>query len=109
MTTLANMARFRVLLLVGAPSITNVMTGSAADDTALFNTSASNPDEGIPACTRLIDLGGRVGSLSAIYTNRRTAWYRKGQLDNAIADFSEAIQRDPNNIIAYRNRGLSWH
>ena len=109
MTTLPNLARFLALLLVVAISIANLTGLFAADDTALCNTSASNPDAGIPACTRLIDLGGRAGGLSAIYTNRGTAWYRKGQLDNAIVDFSEAIQRDPNNIIAYRNRGLSWH
>ena len=95
-----------LFLLVSANSIATESASIAADDLALCNTSASNPDAGIPACTRLIDLGPRAGDLSAIYTNRGSAWYRKGQFDNAIADFSEAIQRDPNNIAAYRNRGL---
>jgi tetratricopeptide (TPR) repeat protein len=93
-----------LFLLVSAASIATESASIAADDLALCNTSASNPDAGIPACTRLIDLGPRAGDLSAIYTNRGSAWYRKGQFDNAIADFSEAIQRDPNNIAAYRNR-----
>ena len=58
MTTLPNLARFLAPLLVVATSIANVTGLSAADDTALCNTSANNPDAGIPACTRLIELGG---------------------------------------------------
>ena len=48
MTTLPNLTRLALLFVV-ATSLASVTGLSAADDTALCNTSASNPDAGIPA------------------------------------------------------------
>jgi tetratricopeptide (TPR) repeat protein len=84
--------------------------GARADDSALCDHSADNPDASIPACTRLLD-GARneTALLPAIYNNRGVAWVRKGLYANAIDDFNAAIQYDPNYIDAYRNRGLARH
>ena len=32
----------------------------------------------------------------------------KGEYDNAIADYNEALRLDPEHAIAYHNRGLAW-
>ena len=39
------------------------------------------------------------------YFNRGLVWQSKGELDHAIADFSEAIRLDPKDAPAYNNRG----
>src|SRR5437868_11289337 len=82
---------------------------AVADDFTSCNRSLDNPDDGIKACTRLLDLGQSNVNVPAVYNNRGNAWVTKGLLDNAISDFTAAIQRDPNYVEAYRNRGLALH
>jgi len=42
-----------------------------------------------------------------IYQGRGTALMSKGRMDEAIADFSAALDRDPKIVWAYFNRGLA--
>jgi tetratricopeptide (TPR) repeat protein len=42
-----------------------------------------------------------------IYQGRGTAWMFKGRMDEAIADFNAAIDRDLKIVWAYFNRGLA--
>ena len=37
-----------------------------------------------------------------------TAWFDKGDFDNAIRDYTQAIRLDPKSAVAYCNRGLAW-
>ena len=46
--------------------------------------------------------------LSWAYNNRGETWRAKGDIDRAIADYTEAIRLDPKNSNAYLNRGLVW-
>ena len=48
-------------------------------------------------------------TMALVYDNRGAAWYRKGNLDRAIADYNAAIELDPNNTVAYNNRGNAWY
>lgn len=80
-----------------------------ATDFELCDTLAKDPDEGIAACTRLLDPGFGGVNQAAVYNNRGTGWYLKGFYDNAIADFGEAIQRNPKFTLAFQNRGRAWH
>src|SRR4051812_26187561 len=84
---------------------------SSAESTEvqLCDHSGADPDRGIPACTRLLDEKSSEVDIPNVFNNRGTGWYRKDLFDNAIADFTEAIQRNPSHVGAYRNRGLSWH
>src|SRR5262249_51836647 len=45
---------------------------------------------------------------TANYVARGTVQNELKQFDKAIADFTEAIRRDPNNAIAYSRRGRAW-
>jgi tetratricopeptide (TPR) repeat protein len=47
--------------------------------------------------------------LSIVYYNRGFAWMKKGDDDQAIADFTEAIAINPRFDEAYYNRGRAWH
>ena len=101
--------RVATLLLALVCGTAPSLAAPATDDFAVCNRSLDNPDEGIKACTRLLEPGRTGVNLPAVYNNRGTAWISKGLLNNAIEDFTAAIQRDPNHLDAYRNRGLAWH
>jgi tetratricopeptide (TPR) repeat protein len=91
------------VLLLCAPALAH------ATDFDLCDKLADHPDDGIPACTRLLEPGVTGVNQAAVYNNRGTGWYLKGFYDNAIADFSEAIQRNPKYTVAFQNRGRAWH
>jgi tetratricopeptide (TPR) repeat protein len=65
--------------------------------------SRSNSHDALNACTRLID-GGRP----RFYFNRAQIYFRNGDYDRAIADLSEFIRLNPNDVRALNDRGLSY-
>jgi tetratricopeptide (TPR) repeat protein len=78
------------------------------NDVAVCDDPAKNPDEAIKACTRLLAAGRDNASSVGIYLSRGTGWYWRQDFDSAIADFNEALRRDPNSASAYHNRGRAW-
>jgi tetratricopeptide (TPR) repeat protein len=84
------------------------VAGYAEDDKACF-AKTSTPDEGIGACTRLIKSGRLKGNnLAAAYLWRGSFHTRKQEWDPAIADFTEAIRRNPAGASAYNQRGAAY-
>jgi tetratricopeptide (TPR) repeat protein len=58
------------------------------------------------ACTRILNLPRLDKKNRVVFLdNRGTALYNKGQMDLALADYSEAIRLQPNYAFAYNNRG----
>src|SRR5262249_52469024 len=90
-----------------ATAILSVSLAGAADD---WKTCAEAPDDvAIAACTRAIASGTYEGrDLSRLHNSRGIAWHDKGDLDRAIADYSEAIRLNPKLATAYYNRGIAW-
>ncbi len=80
---------------------------AADSDVDLCNHSLNDPDQGIPACTRLIDSERDAAIAPGLYNNRGVAKVRKGDLQGAIQDFTGALDRNPNFVDAYKNRGLA--
>jgi tetratricopeptide (TPR) repeat protein len=65
----------------------------------------SNLDRQIAGCTRLINSGSAsVETRCWAYTNRGIAWTNKGEIDRAIADYSESIRINPKFSAPYHNR-----
>ncbi len=57
--------------------------------------SDTSPDDGIAACTAIIESGLERGqNLSIALFNRANGWLAKGELDRAVADLSGAIGLD---------------
>jgi tetratricopeptide (TPR) repeat protein len=72
-----------------------------------YEACATVPAEAaIPYCTRAIDSGEFEGNeLAGIYLNRGLRYDYMGDYDNALDDYDEAIQIDPNFAKAFNNRG----
>ena len=93
-------ARLLVLLLA--------MPQARAEGGALCGRSAADPDAAIPACTQLIEHPPEGTNVAAAYNNRGVAKFGKGYLDDAIADFTSALNRNPKFVDAFKNRGLAY-
>jgi tetratricopeptide (TPR) repeat protein len=102
-------SRLRGLIFLGfsACAMAAWPTSAWADDVALCNQSEAKPDEGIAACTRLLERPGV--DVDTVYFNRARGWSKKGVLDSAIEDYTTAIQRNPKNTDALLNRGVVWY
>jgi tetratricopeptide (TPR) repeat protein len=98
-------------------------SGGAADLMSFFDVKI---DDFTPALTIVITAvnGIRASALNAsgymrispgdlenapYYRYRANAYANKGDYDRAIADYTEAIKLDPNDFLAYRNRGGVYH
>src|SRR5207302_1707573 len=63
----------------------------------------------ISGCTVAIQSGRWSGQgLAWAFNDRGFAYYLKGDLDPAIADFQQAIRLDPKDAVAFNNRGLTY-
>ena len=68
--------------------------------------ASGSPDDRIAACTWAIEAGSNDGRAQArAFLGRAWAFADKGDLDRAIADLGEAIQRDPDQRVARISRG----
>src|SRR4051794_23753833 len=79
-----------------------------ADDHDLCSRSASDPNQGIPACTRLLDQEKDTAKLPGLYNNRGVAKVTGGDYRSAIDDFTQALNRRPTLGEALKNRGIAW-
>jgi tetratricopeptide (TPR) repeat protein len=70
---------------------------------------ADDPDRNIAGCTRIIEDDAEGDTMHAVaYVARGLAWQAKGNLDRALADYTDAIRLNPRDALAYNNRGLLW-
>jgi tetratricopeptide (TPR) repeat protein len=106
---------FQALLTVGL--LTTVLAGfmvcpSHADEIddarQTCDNVKANPDERIPACTRLLDSGRKDIDAGTIYSVRANAWYLKGNFENAISDYQAAVNRNPKLNSALQGLGNSY-
>jgi tetratricopeptide (TPR) repeat protein len=79
---------------------------AAAQDRQICFNPPSPPAAIVEACTALIEADPT--HTGPEYQARGTAWYRLGEFDRAIADYTNAIDISPSYIRAYYNRALAW-
>jgi tetratricopeptide (TPR) repeat protein len=76
-----------------------------AQDSQTICFSDSSPGAVIPACDDLIETDPNHAQA---YQARGIAWYKLGDYERAIADYSASLAIDPKYIRNYYNRGLAW-
>jgi tetratricopeptide (TPR) repeat protein len=84
------------------------MPQARADGVALCERAAADPDAAIPACTQSIEHPREGTNVAAAYNNRGLAKFGKGYLDDAVADFTAALNQNPKFVDAFKNRGLAY-
>lgn len=69
----------------------------------------TDPDLRIRFCSWLLN-SNEIAKQSRylVFSNRGNAWKAKGELDRAIADYTEAIRLKPDHAIAHYDRGIVW-
>jgi tetratricopeptide (TPR) repeat protein len=95
--------------LVFALALTLSATGAWADRYSDCD-QTKDLDRSIRGCTQVIERGEQESrkNRAVAYNNRGLAYYKKGEHDRAIADFTESIALDPNDAEAYYNRGVVY-
>jgi tetratricopeptide (TPR) repeat protein len=89
-------------LLLAAPALANEKDW---DDCRQQNDN----DRRIAGCSRLlVDRNTSPHDRAQAYNNRAIAMRNRGDLDRAVADYTEAIKIDPGYALAYSNRGVVW-
>jgi tetratricopeptide (TPR) repeat protein len=84
------------------------MPQAMAEGEALCDRAAADPEGAIPACTQLIEHPRQGTNIAAAYTNRGVAKFTKGYLDDAVADFTSALNQNPKFVDAFKDRGLAY-
>src|SRR5258708_4055212 len=98
-------SRSVLALAYAAGSISWAMPAAAQDAAACYFRLSSN-DGIIAACSRMVDSGAYHGrGLVLALGNRGLAFWAKGDLDHAVADFERAGQLDPTYRDAFASLG----
>lgn len=75
----------------------NFATDSSATPSGESNVASQNPN------------ANNSGQSSLVYYNQGHAYYKLGDYEGAIENFSKALRLDPNNAEAYVNRGNAYY
>ena len=94
-------------LLVG-PGLSAAIGDEVDEARQTCENSKADPNDRIPACTRLLNSGRKDIDIGAIYNVRAHAWYIRGNFDNAIADYRAAINHSPKMSSALQGLGNSY-
>ena len=97
-------------LLAGASAIAFTLAiASVRTDQSVEACFGDQGEAAIAACTHAIRSGRFTGNeLATIYDNRAIELRQRGDYDNAIADYSEALRINSDLTGAYTGRGLAY-
>lgn len=74
-----------------------------------YGCAAADPDVRIAACSALIEAGpGATSDFSMVFNNRGIGYAAKGELDQAILDYNQAIYLNGRFAFAFSNRGVVY-
>ena len=95
-----------VLELAGSGRQLDLM---AEDDAKKCAEGTGDLDLDIEHCTRAIDSGDlSIEDRAIAFINRGITYYKKGQYDEMITDFTQVIRLKPNDALAFNNRGEAY-
>ena len=99
-----------IWLIVAVPIVIGIADASRADPVALLGTGSEaiqkgRWDDAIAVLSQAIAGGLSNPDLATAHTNRGYAYFGKGQMDQAITDYTAAIRLAPNDAEAHSLRG----
>jgi len=99
-----------IRLIVEVPIVIGIADASRADPVALLGTGSEaiqkgRWDDAIAVLSQAIAGGLSNPDLATAHTNRGYAYFGKGQMDQAITDYTAAIRLAPNDAEAHSLRG----
>jgi tetratricopeptide (TPR) repeat protein len=94
--------------LLAGPMLCLALADEVDEARQICDSKEADPNDRIPACTRLLESGRKDIDVGSIYAVRANAWYLKGNFDNAIADYQAASNRNPQLISALQGLGNSY-
>jgi len=98
-----------VLVAVLAFAVAAGPSQAQSRDDAWQRCNGADPDTAIAACGAVLASGNRLpAELAVAYDRRGIAYVRKGDYENAIADYNAAIERNPRYAEAYNDRGVAY-
>lgn len=104
MTDIVNPVRF--VFIVSVFVLSGVALAQPNVDAERCTSATGSVDDTLAACTRAIESKKFAdGNLAILLNSRAVSWREKGSDGQAMADFDEAIKRDPKYAMAYSNRG----
>src|SRR5579871_5102075 len=84
-------------------------TALAASSQSICEDGSADPDAKLAACSRWMQTGRLTSyGLYVAHQNRAFAFEKKGQLDDAIAEWTSAIAADPKQSNGYYSRAGVW-
>lgn len=114
-TVRARPSRKRDLVLAGLALVVPAIIVAAVDDLTISSyrrsclDSRNAPQAVIGACSFLVDhVKLKTETTVLAHFNRGLAYWRLNDADRAIAEYSAALQFEPNYAKALYNRGLAW-
>ncbi len=101
---------FGLVVFILSPTVSPATAQSQPQIDSCINAAHGfSPDQQISGCTAAIESGKWSGQgLAWALNDRGFAYFLKGDLDPALADFQQAIQLDPKDAVAFNNRGLIY-
>jgi tetratricopeptide (TPR) repeat protein len=94
--------------LVAGPMVCLALADEIDEARQICDSSKADPNDRIPACTRLLAAERKDIDVGSIYVVRAHAWYDKSNFDSAIVDYLAAINRNPRLISAWQGLGNSY-
>ncbi len=101
--------RFTSTSIIACAFLAIAAPAFGASDQAHDDCDSDDADRNIAGCTLIVQdpsEGAHMHSIALV--GRALAYLSKGDRDRAEADFTYAIELDPNNALAFNDRGTLW-
>ena len=96
------------LIGLAPTSLSRLAEAASSEERRISADRNADPDLKLHACSQVLMSNAEVAVLANARHQRGMSYFRKKQLDEAIADYNEALKLDPNFVLAWSARSLAF-